>query len=147
MRRRCWHYLRNLHLPLRYRTNTIVNTVCVVCHSLGRDKKKVAGHVGHHGQYVQDRRWLYGSIQRHSTYSRRSCPIRMLKSRQYDFWALTRLKVGLNFMTYESVRKYLTPEGEKNPPAMRKLAAGAISGAVAQTCTYPLYGPLPRMSP
>ncbi|KAL8795033.1 MAG: hypothetical protein Q9195_002481 [Heterodermia aff. obscurata] len=45
--------------------------------------------------------------------------------------------VGLNFMTYESVRKYLTPEGEKNPPAMRKLAAGAISGAVAQTCTYP----------
>ena len=46
-------------------------------------------------------------------------------------------------MTYESVRKYLTPEGEKNPPAIRKLAAGAISGAVAQTCTYPLYGPFP----
>ena len=41
-------------------------------------------------------------------------------------------------MTYESVRKYFTPEGEKNPPALRKLAAGAISGAVAQTCTYPL---------
>ncbi len=48
------------------------------------------------------------------------------------------LKVGLNFMVYESVRKYLTPEGEKNPPATRKLLAGAISGAVAQTCTYPL---------
>ncbi|KAI9878803.1 MAG: hypothetical protein M1830_010487 [Pleopsidium flavum] len=45
--------------------------------------------------------------------------------------------VGLNFMTYESVRKYLTPDGEKNPNAIRKLAAGAISGAVAQTCTYP----------
>lgn len=45
--------------------------------------------------------------------------------------------VGLNFMTYESVRKYFTREGEKNPPAMRKLAAGAISGAFAQTCTYP----------
>jgi len=41
-------------------------------------------------------------------------------------------------MTYELVRKYLTPEGEKNPNAWRKLAAGAISGAVAQTCTYPL---------
>jgi len=47
-------------------------------------------------------------------------------------------QVGLNFMTYELVRKYLTPEGDKNPSAVRKLAAGAISGAVAQTCTYPL---------
>jgi solute carrier family 25 (mitochondrial phosphate transporter), member 23/24/25/41 len=44
--------------------------------------------------------------------------------------------VGLNFMTYESVRKYLTPEGEK-PSVFRRLASGAISGAVAQTCTYP----------
>jgi solute carrier family 25 phosphate transporter 23/24/25/41 len=48
------------------------------------------------------------------------------------------LQVGLNFMTYELVRKYFTPEGDKNPSALRKLAAGAISGAVAQTCTYPL---------
>lgn len=47
-------------------------------------------------------------------------------------------KVGLNFMTYEIVRKYLTPEGDQNPSAVRKLAAGAVSGAVAQTCTYPL---------
>lgn len=46
--------------------------------------------------------------------------------------------VGLNFMTYELVRQYLTPEGDENPSAVRKLAAGAISGAVAQTCTYPL---------
>ncbi|KAI2606099.1 mitochondrial carrier [Hypoxylon fragiforme] len=45
--------------------------------------------------------------------------------------------VGLNFMTYEFVRKYLTPEGDENPSAARKLLAGAISGAVAQTCTYP----------
>ncbi|OGE54938.1 hypothetical protein PENARI_c005G07023 [Penicillium arizonense] len=45
--------------------------------------------------------------------------------------------VGLNFMTYESVRKYLTPDGDKNPSPYRKLLAGAISGAVAQTCTYP----------
>lgn len=48
------------------------------------------------------------------------------------------MKVGLNFMTYESVRKYLTPEGDKNPSNLRKLSAGAISGAAAQTCTYPL---------
>ncbi|POS82926.1 mitochondrial carrier [Erysiphe pulchra] len=46
--------------------------------------------------------------------------------------------VGLNFMTYELIRSYFTPEGEKNPSSIRKLAAGAISGAVAQTCTYPL---------
>ncbi|KAG9240358.1 mitochondrial carrier domain-containing protein [Calycina marina] len=45
--------------------------------------------------------------------------------------------VGLNFMTYELVRQYFTPDGDKNPSAVRKLAAGAISGAVAQTCTYP----------
>ncbi|KAI6092279.1 solute carrier family 25 member 42 [Hypoxylon rubiginosum] len=45
--------------------------------------------------------------------------------------------VGLNFMTYEFVRKYLTPEGDQNPSAVRKLLAGAVSGAVAQTCTYP----------
>lgn len=45
--------------------------------------------------------------------------------------------VGLNFMTYEFVRKYLTREGEQNPSATRKLLAGAVSGAVAQTCTYP----------
>ena len=41
-------------------------------------------------------------------------------------------------MTYESARKYLTPEGDKNPSSCRKLLAGAVSGAVAQTCTYPL---------
>lgn len=41
-------------------------------------------------------------------------------------------------MTYEFMRTHLTPEGDKNPSAARKLLAGAISGAVAQTCTYPL---------
>lgn len=46
--------------------------------------------------------------------------------------------VGLNFMVYESVRQYFTPVGEKNPSNIGKLGAGAISGAVAQTCTYPL---------
>ena len=46
--------------------------------------------------------------------------------------------VGLNFMTYEAARSYLTPEGDKNPNNWRKLLAGAISGGIAQTCTYPL---------
>ena len=43
-------------------------------------------------------------------------------------------------MTYEFLRIYLTPEGQKNPSSYGKLLAGAVSGAVAQTCTYPLYG-------
>jgi solute carrier family 25 phosphate transporter 23/24/25/41 len=46
--------------------------------------------------------------------------------------------VGLNFMIYESVRAYFTPVGSKDPSAVGKLGAGAISGALAQTCTYPL---------
>jgi len=45
--------------------------------------------------------------------------------------------VGLNFMVYESVRKHFTPKGDKNPSIIGRLGAGAISGAVAQTCTYP----------
>jgi solute carrier family 25 (mitochondrial phosphate transporter), member 23/24/25/41 len=42
-------------------------------------------------------------------------------------------------MVYESIRSYFTPVGDKHPVWYRKLAAGALSGAVAQTCTYPLY--------
>lgn len=45
--------------------------------------------------------------------------------------------VGLNFMVYEIARTHFTPEGRKDPSAVGKLAAGAVSGAVAQTCTYP----------
>lgn len=45
--------------------------------------------------------------------------------------------VGLNFMVYEIARTKFTPEGQKDPSAFGKLAAGAVSGAVAQTCTYP----------
>ena len=41
-------------------------------------------------------------------------------------------------MVYETVRQYFTREGDKDPSAIGKLGAGAISGAVAQTCTYPL---------
>jgi solute carrier family 25 phosphate transporter 23/24/25/41 len=46
--------------------------------------------------------------------------------------------VGLNFMVYEIMRTHFTPEGSADPTAIGKLAAGAVSGAVAQTCTYPL---------
>lgn len=45
--------------------------------------------------------------------------------------------VGINFATYEAMRKFMTPEGQANPSALGKLAAGAISGAVAQSVTYP----------
>jgi len=46
--------------------------------------------------------------------------------------------VGLNFAVYEHVRKLVTPQGQKNPTAVGKLVAGGISGAVAQTITYPM---------
>jgi solute carrier family 25 phosphate transporter 23/24/25/41 len=46
--------------------------------------------------------------------------------------------VGLNFAVYEHVRKMVTPQGQKNPSAVGKLVAGGISGAVAQTITYPM---------
>ncbi|KAF1984451.1 mitochondrial carrier [Aulographum hederae CBS 113979] len=45
--------------------------------------------------------------------------------------------VGLNFMVYDTMRKFFTHEGQANPDAWGKLAAGASSGAIAQTCTYP----------
>lgn len=45
--------------------------------------------------------------------------------------------VGLNFMVYEIARTQFTPEGKSDPSAVGKLAAGAVSGAVAQTITYP----------
>jgi solute carrier family 25 phosphate transporter 23/24/25/41 len=45
--------------------------------------------------------------------------------------------VGLNFAVYELFRDVVTPVGQKDPSAGGKLLAGAISGAVAQTVTYP----------
>ena len=35
------------------------------------------------------------------------------------------------------MRKFVTPEGQANPTTMGKLLAGAVSGAVAQSFTYP----------
>jgi solute carrier family 25 (mitochondrial phosphate transporter), member 23/24/25/41 len=46
--------------------------------------------------------------------------------------------VGLNFAVYEHMRKVVTPPGQDNPSAVGKLVAGGISGAVAQTITYPM---------
>lgn len=49
--------------------------------------------------------------------------------------------VGLNFMVYESIRGYLTPSEKdgkiEKPSVVRRLLAGALSGGIAQTCTYP----------
>ncbi|KAE9964031.1 hypothetical protein BLS_006936 [Venturia inaequalis] len=45
--------------------------------------------------------------------------------------------VGLNFMVYEKARTLFTAEGDKDPGAIGKLAAGAVAGGIAQTCTYP----------
>jgi len=46
--------------------------------------------------------------------------------------------VGLNFAVYEHMRKVVTPQGQRDPSAFGKLLAGGISGAVAQTVTYPM---------
>lgn len=55
--------------------------------------------------------------------------------------------VGINFATYEAMRKVVTPEGEENPGAIGKLVAGGVSGAVAQSITYPFeYVHFTRMS-
>lgn len=35
------------------------------------------------------------------------------------------------------MRKFMTPDGQANPTALGKLLAGAVSGAVAQSFTYP----------
>lgn len=52
--------------------------------------------------------------------------------------------VGINFATYEAMRKFMTPDGQENPSALGKLTAGAVSGAVAQSVTYPFeYAPPP----
>lgn len=46
--------------------------------------------------------------------------------------------VGLNFAVYEHIRKLVTPDGMTSPTGWGKLMAGAISGAVAQSITYPM---------
>ena len=52
---------------------------------------------------------------------------------------ITSVDLGTAAPTFgRPILKKLTPEGEANPSAVGKLCAGAISGGVAQTCTYPL---------
>ena len=46
--------------------------------------------------------------------------------------------VGISFAVYEHMRKLVTPPGQENPTGVGKLVAGAISGAVAQSITYPM---------
>ena len=140
LRRRRRHRLRHLHLSPRHRPYTVIDTVRLLCEPGPGGKDEVAGHVGDHGPHVQKRRRRPSLVSRDHTYSRRRCALC-----EFDFAPppasgsmLMMTQVGLNFMTYESVRKYLTPDGEKAPSVVRRLAAGAISGAVAQTCTYPL---------
>jgi len=41
-------------------------------------------------------------------------------------------------MVYETMRGVFTESGQRDPSPFGKLAAGATSGAIAQTCTYPL---------
>jgi solute carrier family 25 (mitochondrial phosphate transporter), member 23/24/25/41 len=67
-------------------------------------------------------------------------PFLMLRKCQdcQDTPANVATQVGLNFMCYESLRGYFTAEGESQPSAWGKLGAGALAGAIAQTCTYPL---------
>ncbi|EIM81084.1 mitochondrial carrier [Stereum hirsutum FP-91666 SS1] len=43
--------------------------------------------------------------------------------------------VGINFASYELLRGYLTPPGKTS--VMRKLACGALAGAISQSLTYP----------
>lgn len=45
--------------------------------------------------------------------------------------------VGLNFAVYETIREWMTPEGQAGPSGWSKLMGGAMSGAIAQTITYP----------
>lgn len=45
--------------------------------------------------------------------------------------------VGINFAVYEYIRKLFIPIGKKEPSSISKLLAGAISGAIAQTMTFP----------
>jgi len=138
MWRRGWNHVRRLHIPVRYCAHPPVDPNSFVCWLRDHAQVENARHVDDHDHYVQDGGWSSCSVPRHNTDCRRCCTIRESDPCLYETKAnLT--QVGLNFMTYELVRKYFTPEGEKNPSAVRKLAAGAISGAVAQTCTYPLY--------
>ncbi|KAL9085491.1 MAG: hypothetical protein Q9159_004686 [Coniocarpon cinnabarinum] len=74
-----------------------------------------------------------GFMRGNGTNCIRIVPYSAVQFGSYNFYK----RVGLNFMVYEMARSFVTPAGEKNPGTLGKLAAGAVSGAVAQTCTYP----------
>jgi hypothetical protein len=135
----CWYHLRDFDLPPRYRSNTTFDPVGLVCGTRkSRSWKEATRHVADIDQNVQDRGWLLCPLPGYSPDSCWCCAIRkdiltFGSDHRADFY-----QVGLNFMVYESVREAFTPEGSDNPSSVGKLGAGAISGAIAQTCTYPL---------
>lgn len=45
--------------------------------------------------------------------------------------------VGINFAVYEWIREQIIVSTAREPTCFEKLAAGAVSGAIAQTMTYP----------
>jgi len=137
MRRMCGHYIGYVHLSLRHRPNTSLNTVSWIC-SPGKARGKAAWNVGHPRQDVQDGRGASRPISGHHSNRSGCCSLREFLVSMCWGGMANFDQVGLNFMVYESIRKYFTTPGETAPPWYRKLAAGAISGAVAQTCTYPL---------
>ena len=98
--------------------------------------------MGYARAHVQDGGRAHGALPWDDPHGGGRCPIcksSPCAAEGFEAVGLTSSpQVGLNFMTYEVARTYLTPDGDANPSAVRKLLAGAISGAVAQTCTYPL---------
>jgi len=141
MRRHCGHHIRHVYLSVRHRSHAPFHPVGIIC-GTGGQTQETPWHVANYDSDVPDRGRIHSALPRDSSHSGGRCALcKFLCNYSLGgdcWWANVTQKVGLNFMTYEFVRQYLTLEGEQNPSAVRKLAAGAISGAVAQTCTYPL---------
>jgi hypothetical protein len=140
VRRFRWHHLGDLYLSSRHCANTTLHTISLICR-IRQIRREPSRYGSHHDQNVQDRRWCPRVVSGHPSDGGRCgtlCTSALCIDAGTSFMS-DWMQVGLNFMVYESIRTYFTPVGDKNPVWYRKLAAGAISGAVAQTCTYPLY--------